>query len=660
MMGGPRPMMGGGLGPIGMLGRAYDDKISTQKVRPGTVRRIFPYARQYRWLITILLTLTAVGAASSVAGPLLTAAIIDDGILAHRWGVVVLLTVVTAGIALLGAAFGYLTSWSSSRIGMGLTYTLRNQVYQHIQKQPVGFFTRSTTGSLISRLNSDVVGAQAALTGLLTSTLGTVVTLIFTFVTMLFLSWQITVLGLLVAPIFVFPAKLVGRRLQRFTRERMQRTAAMTSLMQERFNVSGAMLSKLYGQPEEEASLFEAKSGALRDMSMVASVYGSGFGILMGTLTSFVSAGAFCLGGYLVIHHSIKLGTLVALSALLGRLIGPIQSLSGLQVSVLTTLVSFDRLFEVLDLKPAVTDQPGASPLPGGRSSTEPAPEIEFENVSFRYPTASEVTLPSLESLTLTRVEKSDDALVLEDVSFRAPTGKLTALVGPSGAGKTTITYLVPRLYDPGSGTVRIGGQDIREATLQSVRNMVGVVTQDAHMFHDTIRANLLYACPGASEAELVEACQAAQIWGLISSLPNGLDTVAGNRGYRLSGGEKQRVAIARLLLKAPRVVVLDEATAHLDSESEAAVQRALRIALQGRTSLVIAHRLSTIRDADQILVVNAGRITEHGTHEELLAAGGLYEQLYRTQFAPQAQNGAPPGPAKAPAGRTNTGFSPV
>ncbi len=660
MMGGPRPVMGGGLGPIGMLGRAYDDKISKQKVRPGTVRRILPYARQYRWLITILLTLTAIGAASSISGPLLTAAIIDDGILAGRWGVVFWLTVATAAIALLGAGFAYLTSWSSSRIGMGLTYQLRNQVYQHIQKQPLGFFTRSTTGSLISRLNSDVVGAQAALTGLLTSTLGTIVTLIFTLATMLILSWQITVLALLVAPLFIFPARLVGRRLQRFTRERMQRTAAMTSLMQERFNVSGAMLAQLYGQPEEETSLFEARSASLRDMSMVASVYGSGFGILMGTLTSFVTAGAFCLGGYLVIHHSIKLGTLVALSALLGRLIGPIQSLSGLQVSVLTTLVSFDRLFEVLDLKPAVTDRPGASPLPVGKSGTEAAPEIEFDHVSFRYPTASEVTLPSLEALTLTRVEKSDDALVLQDVSFRAPTGKLTALVGPSGAGKTTITHLVPRLYDPGSGTVRIGGHDLREVTLQSVRDMIGVVTQDAHLFHDTIRANLLYACPDASEADLVEACEAAHIWDLICSLPNGLDTVAGNRGYRFSGGEKQRVAIARLLLKAPRVVVLDEATAHLDSESEVAVQRALRTALQGRTSLVIAHRLSTIRDADQILVVNAGRITERGTHEQLLAGGGLYEQLYRTQFAPQAQNGAPPGPANVPAGGTIPGFSPA
>ncbi len=646
-----------------MLGRAYDDKITRQKIRPGTVRRIFPYARAYRWLIALLLTLTGVGAATSIAGPLLMAATIDDGILPHHWGVVVWLTGVTVALSLVGAGFGYLSSWASARVGMGLTYQLRNEVYQHIQEQPVGFFTRSTTGSLISRLNSDVVGAQSALTGLLTSTLGTVVTLMFTLAAMFYLSWQITVLGLAVAPLFVFPARLVGKRLQRFTRERMQRTAAMTSLMQERFNVSGAMLAKLYGRPEEEARLFEDRSGALRDMSMVSSVYGSGFGILMGTLTGFVNAGAFCLGAYLVINDNIKLGTLVAVSALLGRLIGPIQSLSGLQVSVLTTLVSFDRLFEVLDLKPVVADRPGAYPLPCAQSSTETAPEITFDHVSFRYPTASEVTLPSLESLTLARPESPDDAVVLQDVSFCAPTGKLTALVGPSGAGKTTITHLVPRLYDPGSGTVRIGGQDLREVTLQSVRETVGVVTQDAHLFHDTIRANLLYARPGASEEELIEACQAAQIWDLITSLPNGLDTVAGNRGYRLSGGEKQRIAIARLLLKAPRIVVLDEATAHLDSESEVAVQRALKTALLGRTSLVIAHRLSTIRDADQILVVNAGRIAERGTHEELLAAGGLYEQLYRTQFARQAQGEDPPGaparPARAPAGRAiNTGFS--
>jgi ATP-binding cassette, subfamily B, bacterial len=658
MMGGRGP--GPPPGPIGMLGRAYDDKITRQKVRPGTVRRIFPYSRPYRWLMALLLTLTAIGAATSIAGPLIMAATIDDGILRGRWGVVIWLSALTVSLSLVGAGFTYLANWASTRIGMGLTYQLRNEVYQHIQKQPLGFFTRSTTGSLISRLNSDVVGAQAALTGLLTSTLGTVVSLIFTLVAMFYLSWQVTVLGLAVSPLFIFPARLVGKRLQRFTRERMQRTAAMTSLMQERFNVSGAMLAKLYGRPEEEKSLFEARSGDLRDMSMVASVYGSAFGILMGTLTSFVAASAFCLGGYLVIHHEIKLGALIALSALLARLIGPIQSLSGLQVSVLTTLVSFDRLFEVLDLKPVVADRPGAEPLPRPQSSTELAPEIEFDLVSFRYPKASEVTLPSLEALTLVRPESPDDALVLHEVSFRAPGGKLTALVGPSGAGKTTITHLVPRLYDPGSGAVRIDGHDLREVTLQSVLDTVGVVTQDAHLFHDTIRANLLYGRPGASEEELVEACQAAQIWDLISSLPNGLDTVAGNRGYRLSGGEKQRIAIARLLLKAPRVVVLDEATAHLDSESEAAVQRALKTALLGRTSLVIAHRLSTIRDADQILVVNAGRIVERGTHEELLAAGGLYEQLYQTQFARQAKDGEPPGPGRAPAGRAIAGFSPA
>jgi ATP-binding cassette, subfamily B, bacterial len=627
-----------------MLGRAYDESVTRQKIRPGTVRRIFPYARPYRWFMAALLTITAISSATSIANPLLLAVIIDDGILARRIAVVVWLTVVTVGISLLGSVFSYLSGWASARIGMGLTYDLRNEVYQHIQEQPLAFFTRSTTGSLVSRLNSDVIGAQQALTGLLTSTLGTVVTLVLTLVAMLALSWQITLVGLAVAPLFVFPSRLVGKRLQRFTRERMQRTAAMTSLMQERFNVSGAMLAKLYGRPKDEASLFEARSGALRDMSMVASVYGNGFGVLMGTLTSFVSAGVFGLGALLVIRHDFKLGTLIALSALLGRLIGPIQQLSGLQVSVLTTLVSFDRVFEVLDLKPVVADRPGAYPIPGAGA----APEIEFDHVSFRYPTASEVTLPSLESLTLARPENPDDAVVLQDVSFCAPSGKLTALVGPSGAGKTTITHLVPRLYDPGSGTVRIGGHDLRDVTSESLHDTVGVVTQDAYLFHDTIRENLLYARPGATEAELIEACQAARIWDLISSLPNGLDTVAGNRGYRLSGGEKQRVAIARLLLKAPRVVVLDEATAHLDSESEAAIQRALKIALLGRTSLVIAHRLSTIRDADQILVVNAGRITERGTHEELLAAGGIYEELYRTQFAPQARGEEPARPARA------------
>ena len=648
-----------GPGPISMLGRAYDDSVTRQKIRPGTVRRIFPYGRPYRGILTVLLSAVGLDSAIGVVTPLLGAAVIDDGIEAGRVSVVLWISAVTIGLTLFDALLNYLSSWASARIGQGLTFDLRNQVFRHVQRQPLAFFTRAQTGSLVSRLNTDVVGAQNAITGLLSTTLSTVLTLALTLAALFYLSWQIAVMGLLLAPLFVFPSRAIGTRLQRFSRERMQRNASMGSLMTERFNVAGAMLSKLYGRPEEEARLFESRSGEVRDIGTVASVYGRGFTILMGTLASLVTGLTFCVGGILVIRHDIKIGVLVAMVTLLGKLLGPINALSGLQINVLTTLVSFDRIFEVLDLKPLITERPGAYALADAESGDETAPEIEFDDVSFRYPLASEVSLASLESIALPMPESTDKTPVLRDVSFRAPGGKLTALVGPSGAGKTTITHLVPRFYDPGSGTVRIGGHDIRDVTLESLHDTVGVVTQDAHLFHDTIRANLLYARPGATEAELVQVCQAAQIWDLISSLPDGLDTVAGNRGYRLSGGEKQRIAIARLLLKAPPVVVLDEATAHLDSESEAAIQRALKTALKSRTSLVIAHRLSTIRNADQILVVNAGRITQRGTHAELLAAGGLYAELYHTQFAQQAQDEEPAGSAGAQDGHViNAGSS--
>jgi ATP-binding cassette subfamily B protein len=442
---------------------------------------------------------------------------------------------------------------------------------------------------------------------------------------------------------FILPARLVGRRLQRLTRESMQLDAAMGSTMTERFNVAGAMLVKLYGRPGEEAEIFSGRAARVRDIGVLTAMYGGALFIALTLLASMATAVTYGLGGSLVIHGAIQLGTLVALAALLGRLYGPITALSNVQVDVMTALVSFDRVFEVLDLKPLVEDRPGAIELPRhvsvgeGADTVDAAPEIMFAHVTFRYPAASEVSLASLESIALPAPEHAEPGKdVLTNVTFRAPSGKLTALVGPSGAGKTTITHLVARLYDPRAGAVRIGGHDLREVTEASLHDVVGVVAQDAHMFHDTIRANLAYARPGASEHDLISACQAAQIWDLISSLPDGLDTVVGDRGYRLSGGEKQRIALARLLLKAPSVVVLDEATAHLDSESEAAVQRALKTALAGRTSLVIAHRLSTIREADQILVIDAGQVRERGRHAELLAAGGLYAELYRTQFARQ------------------------
>jgi ATP-binding cassette subfamily B protein len=442
-------------------------------------------------------------------------------------------------------------------------------------------------------------------------------------------------------PFFIIPARLVGRRLQRLTRESMQLDAEMGSTMTERFNVAGAMLVKLFGHPADEARVFAGRAARVRDIGVTTAMYGSTLFIALSLLASMATAVVYGLGGGLVIHGAIQLGTLVALAALLSRLYGPITSLSNVQVDVMTALVSFDRVFEVLDLKPLIEERPGAVALPwtGQGSGAGPASSlaVEFDHVSFRYPTASEVSLASLESIALPvpeRAAASQD--VLRDVSFTAPAGRLTALVGPSGAGKTTITHLVSRLYDPRAGVVRIDGHDIADLTLDSLHDAVGVVTQDAHMFHDTIRANLLYARPAATEGELVEACRAAQIWSLIATLPDGLDTVVGDRGYRLSGGEKQRLAIARLLLKEPAVVVLDEATAHLDSESEVAVQHALKTALAGRTSLVIAHRLSTIREADQILVIDGGQIRERGRHEELLASGGLYAELYHTQFAHQ------------------------
>jgi ATP-binding cassette subfamily B protein len=483
-----------------------------------------------------------------------------------------------------------------------------------------------------------VIGAQNALTSTLSSVVSNVVSLALVLAAMLWLSWLVTVISLVLIPLFIIPARLVGRRLQRLTRESMQLDAEMGSTMTERFNVAGAMLVKLFGRPREESSGFASRAAKVRDIGVVTAMYGQVFFVALTLLASLVTAVVYGLGGTLVIHGTFKIGTLVALTALLGRVYGPITSLSNVQINVMTALVSFDRVFEVLDLKPLIAEKPDAVTLPRTAGEDGLAPDIEFDDVSFRYPTASEVSLASLESIALPAPERRDEAAgVLHEVSFRAPPGRLTALVGPSGAGKTTITALAARLYDPNDGSVRIGGHDLRDVTQESLHSIVGVVTQDAHLFHDTIRANLTYARPEATELELIQACEAAQIWDLISGLPDGLDTVVGDRGYRLSGGEKQRVAVARLLLKAPSVVVLDEATAHLDSESEVAVQRALKTALAGRTSLVIAHRLSTIREADQILVVDAGRIIERGTHEELLEAGGLYADLYRTQFAGQA-----------------------
>jgi ATP-binding cassette subfamily B protein len=625
---------GGGM----MMARGFrmDPAITKQKLKPGTIRRIAGYAKPYRVRLTFFLIATAIDAGITVVNPLLLRELIDGGIITRDEGVVVVVGVTVAAVAVFDAFLGVVMRWYSSRIGEGLIYDLRTQVFDKVQQQPIAFFTRTQTGSLVSRLDGDVVGAQQAIVGTLSNVLSNVLSVIVILVVLFLLSWQVSLIALVLIPLFIYPARRIGRRLQRLSRESMQLNAEMGSTMTERFNVAGAMLAKLYGRPREESRLFAAKAHQVREIGVTRDMYGSVFMIAVTLLTAMLTAVVYGVGGTLVIRGALEFGTLVALAQLLTRVYGPIASLSSVQIQVMTALVSFDRVFEVMDLEPLITEKPDAVALPA-RDAAGNAPDIRFDRVSFRYPTAAEISLASLESIALKQPERTDAvAGVLHEVSFTAPAGQLTALVGPSGAGKTTITQLVSRMYDPNDGAVLIGGHDIRDVTLDSLHNVVGVVTQDAHLFHDTIRANLLYARPSATEAELVEACQAAQIWDLISVLPDGLDTIVGDRGYRLSGGEKQRVALARLLLKAPSIVVLDEATAHLDSESEFAVQQALSVALAGRTSLVIAHRLSTVREADQILVIEAGQVAERGTHEELLAAGGLYADLYITQFKHQ------------------------
>jgi ATP-binding cassette, subfamily B, bacterial len=624
-----------------VMGFRMDPSITKQKLKPGTVRRIAAYARPYRWYLAVFLFVTVIDALITVVNPLLLREIIDHGILHRDDPFVIEIAAAVAAVAIFDAFLGFAIRWFSARIGEGLIYDLRTQVFDHVQRQPIAFFTRAQTGSLVSRLDGDVVGAQQAITSTLSGVISNILSLVVILIALFYLSWLVTLIALVMIPLFIVPARLVGRRLQRLTRESMQLNAEMGSMMTERFNVAGALLVKLFGRPRQESEAFGGRALKVRDIGVAQAMYGQVFFVALTLLASLVTAVVYGLGGTLVIRGVFQIGTLVALTTLLGRVYGPITSLSNVQISVMTALVSFDRVFEVLDLKPLIDERPDAEVLaaqvPDGAGG-KVAPAIEFDRVSFRYPTAAEVSLASLESIALPTPERPASAAgVLHDVSFTAPSGQLTALVGPSGAGKTTITSLAARLYDPNDGTVRIGGRDIKDVTLESLHDVVGVVTQDAHLFHDTVRANLLYARPEATELELIEACEAAQIWDLISGLPDGLDTVVGDRGYRLSGGEKQRVALARLLLKAPSVVVLDEATAHLDSESEVAVQRALKTALAGRTSLVIAHRLSTVRDADQLLVVDDGRIIERGTHAELLASGGLYADLYHTQFAGQA-----------------------
>nr|ALK27913.1 putative ABC transporter [Streptomyces sp. DSM 11171] len=611
-----------------------------QQVTPGTTKRILPYTRPYRLSIVFLLVIAALNAGIAVATPLLFKYIIDDGIAVRNSAVVVWAAVAVAGLALLGGLLGFAEAWYSGRVSEGLIYDLRTKVFDHVQRQPLAFFTRAQTGALVARLNNDVIGAQKAVTSLLSTVVSAGLTLVFVLIAMFYLSWVVTLVSLVLLPLFILPGRIVGRRLQRLIRSHMQVNAELGSLMNERFNVTGALLAKLYGRPQTETGLFSRLAGKGRDLGVTTAIYVKMLPISMLLVSSLATAVVYGVGGDLVVRDAFQMGTLVALATLLTRLLTPITQLSNAQADVMSALVSFDRLFEILNLKPLIAEKPDAVPLPA-RSGDAATLDVEFDGVAFRYPKGSDVSLASLESIALPTQERVSDDWTLHGLTFTVPAGKLTALVGPSGAGKTTITQLVPRLYDPVEGTVRIGGTDIRDLTLESLRDTVGMVTQEAHLFHTTIRDNLTYGRPDATEEELVDACRAAQIWNLIETLPDGFDTLVGDRGYRLSGGEKQRIAMARLLLKAPPVVVLDEATAHLDSESEAALQRALKTALKGRTSLVIAHRLSTIRDADQILVIDKGRVQERGTHEELLAQGGLYAELYRTQFSGQSSRGA-------------------
>ena len=608
-----------------------DPSVKEQKLKPGTVKRIFAFAKPYRLSIWIFLFTVVIDAMLIVATPLLLRQLIDKGVIPKDGALVTRLAIFVGLLAIADAGMSMLGRYYSSRIGEGLIYDLRSLVFAHVQKQSIAFFTRTQTGALISRINSDVMGAQQAFTATLSGLVSNVVSLVLVGATMMILSWQITIFSLLLLPAFLIPTKWVGRKLQSLTRESFNTNAEMSSTMTERFNVSGAMLVALYGDPSREREYFRSRARKVADIGIKMAMLNRLFFIALTSVAAIATAFAYGIGGHLAISGGVTVGTLLAITALLARLYGPLTALSNVRIDVMTSLVSFERVFEVLDLEPMVKNRPNAIEL----KSTNP--EIEFKNVSFSYPRAEEISLASLESAAKPETIQSGE--ILHNLSFTAKAGTLTALVGPSGAGKTTISALLPRLYDVTSGSISIAGHDIRDLTLESLRDSIGVVMQDAHLFHETIAENLRYAKNGATEDQMRAACESAQIWKLIESLPNGLDTMVGERGHRLSGGEKQRLAIARLLLKSPSVVILDEATAHLDSENEALVQAALQSALKGRTSIVIAHRLSTVRDADQILVLEKGQIIERGTHDELVARAGLYADLYNRQDLTGAAN---------------------
>lgn len=604
------------------------EKVTQHRLTRGTTRRILRFARPYRRDIAVFLVTVVVSAGIGVATPVLAGHVINaiTGAGSDAAATIIRLALLIAGLAVADALLSLAQRWYSARIGEGIILDLRTRVFDHVQRMPLQFFTRTQTGALVSRLNNDVTGAQRAFTSTLSGVVSNVIQLVLTAAVMFSLSWQITVLSLVLLPLFIIPARRVGKKLAEITRESYNLDAAMNATMTERFNVSGALLVKLFGRPDAEADRFGERASRVRDIGVQQAMFSRTFFVAMLLVASLAQALTYGLGGWLAVTGSVTAGTVVTLALLLTRLYGPLTALSNVRVDVMSALVSFDRVFEVLDLKPGIAEKPDAVAIAPGSG------RIDFRDVHFRYPSANEVSLATLEDVAA--LDRTENAAVLRGVNFTVEPGQMVALVGPSGAGKSTTSMLVSRVYDVTEGAVRIGGVDVRDATLDSLRDTIGVVTQDSHLFHETIAENLRYARPGATDDEMWEALRGAQVADLVRSLPEQLDTVVGERGYRFSGGEKQRIAIARLLLKHPSIVILDEATAHLDSESEAAVQRALTTALKDRTALVIAHRLSTVREADLILVLDDGRIVERGRHDELVAAGGLYAELYRTQFA--------------------------
>lgn len=618
-------------GPPGMRGFSRDRDVARQRLAAGSLRRILAFGRPYRAQLAVFLVLIALGAAAGALTPWLFQRLIDDGITAGDSGLVVGVALTVALLAVVSAGLGVAERWVSARIGEGLIHDLRTAVFDHVQRMPLAFFSRARTGALVQRLNGDVLGAQQAFTSTLSNVVSNSLTVVFVLAAMLSMSWQLTLLSLVLLPVFVLPARWFGRRIAAITRESYELNADASQTMTERFNVAGAHLVKVFGDPARESAAYAGQTARVRDIGVRRALYSTWFRVGLTTVAAVATAVVYGVGGLLAIREELTVGVVVALAAYLGRLYGPLTAMSNVQVDVMTALVSFERVLEVLDLEPTVAEKPGASDLRVAVAAR--SADLQLDHVGFRYPTADEVSLASLESVATLRPDLSGDTL--HDVAFHVPAGSMVALVGPSGAGKTTISQLVTRMYDPTRGAVRIAGADLRDVTAASLRDTVGVVSQEAHLFHDTIAGNLRFARPDATDDDLERALRGAHVWDLVASLPDGLDTVVGDRGYRLSGGERQRLAIARLLLKAPDVVVLDEATAHLDSESEAAVQAALDQALVGRTSLVIAHRLSTVRQADLIVVVDGGRVVEQGTHADLLARDGLYADLYRTQFAP-------------------------